>query len=209
MILDSTSTALLLVDPLNDFISEGGKLWPHLRDVATELDTVANLHRLLGWARARDLRVVFVPHHRADPGDYEGWRFLNPTHEGARLVQPFVRGSWGGDYHPTLRPRAGEIVAREHWLHDGFAGTDLDYRLRNHGIDHLVLAGLRANTCLEATARHAVELGYRVTLVKDATATFHRREWTATMEVNAPTFAHEIRTTAEIVAEVTAAGAAS
>jgi nicotinamidase-related amidase len=204
-----SSTALLLVDPLNDFISEGGKLWPLLRVVAQQLDTVANLRRLLGWARGRGLRVVFVPHHRAEPGDFEGWRFLNPTHEGARHIQPFARGSWGADFHPDLQPQPGDIVAHDHWLHDGFSSTDLDYRLRNLGIDRLILAGLRGNTCLEGTARHAVELGYHVTLVKDATATFQPREWTATMEVNALTFAHAILTTSDVLSEADVVGAAS
>ena len=210
MTLDSpTSTALLLVDPLNDFISEGGKLWPHLREIATRLDTVANLRRLLAWARESVLRVVFVPHHRAEPGDFEGWRFLNPTHDGAKRIQPFLRGSWGADFHPDLRPRPAEAVVHEHWLHNGFAGTDLDYRLRNYGIDRLILAGLRGNTCVEGTARYAVELGYQVTLVKDATATFQHREWAATMEANAPTFAHAIVTTAELIAGASSAGGAS
>jgi nicotinamidase-related amidase len=36
---------------------------------------------------------------------------------------------------------------------------------------HLIVIGLLANTCLEVTSRYAVELGYHVTLVKDATAT--------------------------------------
>jgi len=202
MILESPrSTALLLVDPLNDFISEGGKLWHYLKEVERRLDGVANMRRLLGWARERALRVVFVPHHRAEPDDFEGWPFLNPSHQGARRIQPFLRGSWGADFHPDFEPRRGEAVAHEHWLHDGFAGTDLDFRLRNWRVDHLILAGLRGNTCLEATARHAVEIGYHVTLVKDATATFQPEEWTATMEVNALTFAHAIVTTAAVVGE--------
>ena len=137
-----------------------------------------------------------MPHHRAEPDDFDGWRFLNPSHEGAKRIQPFVRGSWGGDFHPDFEPRPGEVVVHEHWLHSGFANTDLDYQLRNRGVDHLVLAGVRGNTCIEGTARYAVELGYHVTIVKDATATFRHEEWTATMEVNAPTFAHAIVTTA-------------
>ena len=81
--------------------------------------------------------------------------------------------------------------------------------MRNYGIDRLILAGLRGNTCVEGTARYAVELGYQVTLVKDATATFQHREWAATMEANAPTFAHAIVTTAELTAGASSAGGAS
>src|SRR5689334_5120336 len=103
MTLDSPrTTALLVIDPLNDFISEGGKLWPYLREVAERLDTVANMRRLLGWARERGLAVFFVPHHRAEPGDFEGWRFLHPNHASAKRLQPFVRGSWGAQHHPDF-----------------------------------------------------------------------------------------------------------
>lgn len=204
-----SSTALLIIDPLNDFISEGGKLWPYLREVADRLDTVANMRRVLGWAREGGLRVFFVPHHRSEPGDFDGWRFLNPTHEAAKRIRPFARGSWGGDFHPDFQPRPGDVVVHDHWLHNGFASTDLDYQLRNRGVDRLVLVGLRGNTCLEATARYAVELGYHVTLVKDATGTFRQQEWAATMEVNAPTFAHAIVTTAALIADAAPAGARS
>jgi len=202
------STALLLMDPLNDFIAEGGKLWPYLREVAERQQLLPHLRQLLAAARATGIQVFFVPHHRADPGDFEGWRFLNPTHLGAQRVRPFVRGSWGAEFHADFQPRAGEVVAAEHWLHSGFANTDLDYQLRNHGVDHLILAGMRGNACIEATARYGVELGYHVTLVKDATAAFTHAEWAATMEVNAPSFAHAIVTTAEIVDRLGAAAEA-
>jgi nicotinamidase-related amidase len=205
----SPSTALLLVDPLNDFISEGGKIWPYLREMAGRLDTLANMRRLLASARERGWRVFFVPHHRAEPGDFEGWRFLNPSHAVARRIQPFARGTWGGEFHPDFQPRAGEVVVHEHWLHSGFVNTDLDYRLRTHGVDHLVLAGLRGNTCIEGTARHAVELGYHVTIVKDAIATFRHEEWVATVEVNAPTFAHAIVPTAALLGDAASTEARS
>lgn len=66
------------------------------------------------------------------------------------------------------------------------------------GIDRIVLCGLRANACVEGTARWAVELGYHVTLVGDATAAFRWEEWAATVETNAPSFAHAIVTTGEM-----------
>jgi nicotinamidase-related amidase len=194
------STALLLIDPLNDFIAEGGKLWPHLREVAERVGLLPNLARLLAAARAGGTAVFFAPHHRHCAGDFAGFRFINPTHEGARRIQPFAAGSWGAEFHRDFQPRPGEVIVHEHWLHSGFVSTDLDYQLRIRGLDHLVIAGLRGNACVEGTARHAVELGYHVTLVKDATATFRYEEWQATMEINAPTFAHAIVATAEIAA---------
>jgi len=59
-------------------------------------------------------------------------------------------------------------VALEHWCSSGFANTDLDLQLKKHGIHKLVVIGLIAHTCVEATVRFAAELGYEVTMVKDA-----------------------------------------
>jgi nicotinamidase-related amidase len=146
-----------------------------------------------------DLKVGFVPHRRYEPGDYEGWLFTNFTHRKTAEYRFFERGSFGGEYHPDLTPQPGDIVCKEHWTHSGFANTDLDMLLKLHGIDHVVLCGMRTNACYEATARYAVELGYHLTMVTDATAAFLREEMDATF-LNAKTYAHAMLTTDEAVA---------
>jgi nicotinamidase-related amidase len=57
-----------------------------------------------------------------------------------------------------------------------------------------------ANTCVEATARCGAELGYHVTLVRDATAAFSSEAMRAAHEINGPTFAHAILMTDELIA---------
>lgn len=64
----------------------------------------------------------------------------------------------------------------------------------------MIVIGLLANTCIESTSRFSTELGYHVTLVKDATAAFTEEMMRAAHELNGPTFAHRILTTAELVA---------
>ena len=59
--------------------------------------------------------------------------------------------------------------------------------------------GLLANTCIESTGRYAMELGYHVTLVRDATAAFMPEMMHAAHELNGPTYAHTITTTAELL----------
>jgi len=54
---DKELTALLLVDPYNDFISEGGKFWDRLRRIATANACVPNMLRVLGTAREAGLDV--------------------------------------------------------------------------------------------------------------------------------------------------------
>ena len=57
-----------------------------------------------------------------------------------------------------------------HWCSSGFANTDLDLQFKKHGIHKLIVTGLIAHTCAEATVRFAAELGYDVTMAKDAAA---------------------------------------
>jgi nicotinamidase-related amidase len=193
-------TALLLVDPYNDFLSDGGKLWPAVRGVAEEVRLLDNLRAVTAAIRKAAIQVFIVPHHRWEPGDYVDWDHPTPYQLRSGEMQVFARGSWGGEWHPDLGPRQGDIVVKEHWGSSGFANTDLDFRLKQRRVIRVIVIGLLANTCIETTARFAAELGYHVTLVKDATAAFSEEMMYAAHELNGPTFAHAILTTVELVA---------
>lgn len=198
-IYTQTSTALLLVDPYNDFLSDGGKIWSRVQSVAEEVGLIANLKRIDGAVRQAGMRVFYAPHRRWEPGDYEDWCHPNPTQIAIMHRHSFARGEWGGDWHPDFVPKPGDIVAKEHWAQSGFANTDLDQQLRQHGITQVIIIGLLANTCIESTGRYAMELGYHVTLVSDATAAFSKEMMHAAHALNGPTFAHAILTTAELL----------
>ncbi|MFE7752570.1 isochorismatase family cysteine hydrolase [Streptomyces sp. NPDC057428] len=197
---DPRHTAVLLVDPYNDFLSEGGKIWPRLKPMADETGLLDHLRSVVGAARDAGSLVAFVPHRRWEPGDYETWNHPNPTQLGIMERHSFARGTWGGEFHPDFQPQPGDVVVAEHWAQSGFANTDLDFQLKQHGITHVVLVGLLANTCIESTGRFAMELGYHVTLVRDATAAFLPEMMHAAHELNGPTYAHAITTTDEFTA---------
>ena len=169
---DKEITALLVVDPYNDFISEGGKLWDRIRRVAEANDCVPHMLQVLNAARKAKLRVFYALHHRYRPGDYETWKYIAPIQKAGWARKSFEYGTWGGEIRPEFVPKPGEIVATEHWCSSGFANTDLDLQLKKHGIHQLIVIGLIAHTCIEATVRFAAELGYDVTVVKDATADY-------------------------------------
>jgi nicotinamidase-related amidase len=111
----------------------------------------------------------------------------------------FQYGTWGGEFRREFEPQPGEVVASEHWCSSGFANTDLDLQLKKHGIHKLIVIGLIAHTCVEATVRYAAELGYEVTMVKDATADYSDKEMHAALEVNIPNYASAVVTASEIV----------
>jgi nicotinamidase-related amidase len=64
--------------------------------------------------------------------------------------------------------------------------------LKQHRVAKVIVIGLLANTCIETTGRFAMELGYHVTLVKDATAASNKDRMHAGDELNGPTYAHAI-----------------
>ena len=196
-------TALLVVDPYNDFISEGGKIWPRIKAVAEANNCVPNMLKVLGAARQARLRVFFAMHHRYRPGDYETWKYVAPIQRAAWRNKSFEFGTWGGEFRAEFVPAPGEIVAREHWCSSGFANTDLDLQLKKHGIHQLIVIGLIAHTCIEATVRYAAELGYEVTAVKDATADYSDEMMHAALNVNMPNYAGAIVSTEEIVTALT------
>ena len=192
-------TALLVIDPYNDFISEGGKIWDRIRAVAEANDCVPHMLQILNAARQAKFRVFYVPHRRYRPGDYETWKYVAPIQKAAWMRKTFEYGTWGGEFRAEFEPKSGEIVVAEHWCSSGFANTDLDLQLKKHGIHHLIVIGLIAHTCIEATVRFAVELGYEVTVVKDATADYSDKEMQAALDINLPNYASAIVTTNEIV----------
>jgi len=196
---DREATALLVIDPYNDFVSDGGKAWERVQKVAEANNCVPNMLQVLNAARKVGLRIFYALHRRYGPGDYESWKYLAPIQKAAWSRKTFAAGTWGGEIRTEFAPQPGDIVAQEHWGSSGFANTDLDMQLKKHGIQKLIVIGLLAHTCLESTVRYGMELGYDVTVVKDATASFTDEQLHAALEINLPNYANAILTTKETV----------
>jgi nicotinamidase-related amidase len=176
---DPRSTALVLVDPYNDFFSRAGRAWPMVRDVAREGDVLENLAGILSQLRARDVPVVYAPHRRYRPGVFSGRDHPAPSHVLVKGLHLFKDGGYGGRFHRRLARQPGDTLASEHDTSCGFAGTDLDEQLRRLGTRDVVLAGGLSNTCIEATGRTAADHGYRVTFLVDCVVALTKRDHVA------------------------------
>ena len=81
------------------------------------------------------------------------------------------KGSWDGKVIDAIAPNENEI-----WLPKSsssvFVSTHIDYILRNLGVRQLVISGVVTDQCVESAVRDACDLGYLVTLVTDACATY-------------------------------------
>ncbi|RTE70315.1 hypothetical protein BHE90_015298 [Fusarium euwallaceae] len=151
--------ALVLVDPYNDFLHPDGILTPHLKDLE-EKGTVQHMTEALHAARCHNIPVYYGLHQLWNEKTFNGWKHLTPNNIKQDGMKFFQEGTWGAEIYKALEPDSanGDIVVSRHWNSDSFENTDLDFQLRQHEITDLVFAGLTANTCLEATARHAFEL---------------------------------------------------
>jgi ureidoacrylate peracid hydrolase len=174
--------------------SEGGKFWDRLKTVAKANNCVPNMLQVLSAVRNAELRVFYPLHRRYRPGDYETWKYIAPVQKASWLHKAFEYGTWGGEIRREFEPRPSGIVALEHWCSSGFANADLDLQLKKRGVHQVI-----AHTCVEATVRYAAELGYEVTMVKDAAADYSDKEMRAALDVNIPNYASAIVTTNEVV----------
>jgi len=163
--------------------------------------------QILHAARKVKLQVFYAMHRRYRPGDYETWQYIAPIQRAAWSRKTFEYGTWGAAFRDEFLPAPGEIVAGEHWCSSGFANTDLDLQLKKHGIHKLIVIGLIAHTCIEATVRFAAELGYDVTVVRDATADYSDEMMHAALDINLPNYVGAIVTTDEVITSISGAAA--
>src|SRR5215470_17579706 len=90
---DPARTGLLFVDPYNDFLSEGGKLWPRVKEVAEQVGLIENLKAVIKTVREKSIQVFIVPHHSWEPGDYERWKHANPSQLASARYQLVAKGT--------------------------------------------------------------------------------------------------------------------
>lgn len=117
-----------------------------------------NMARLLGRWRALGRPVYHVQHMSTEP--HSPLRPELPSNAIKRVVAP------EGD-EPVIQKQ----------VNSAFIGTNLEKRLRAAGIDSLVIAGLTTDHCVSSSVRMAGDLGFRTTVVADATAAHEHRSY--------------------------------
>jgi len=131
-----------------------------------------------------------------DRAHREGVPVFFIQHSGAKTL---VRGSPDWQLHPQLHLLATDpIVHKQHG--NAFEDTVLDQALKSGGITNVVVAGLVTHGCVRATCIGALQLGYRVTLVKDGHSSYSKQaarlidEWNEKLSA----MSVELKSTSEI-----------
>jgi ureidoacrylate peracid hydrolase len=179
-------TVLLVIDPVNDFLSEGGAAWEMTKATVKLNNVIQNLRRAIEGARKAGIPVLFGPMAYTEE-DYADEKLQHRCGINRLMFETkmFMAGSWGADFHPDLKPLDSEIVLTPHKSTDVFE-TDLPQHLERLGTTHIVIAGMTANLCCESTGRHATESGFDVTYLSDAIGSENVMSYEAAIKVNYP-----------------------
>jgi nicotinamidase-related amidase len=147
--------ALVIIDMLDDFV--GGALAnPRAQAIVPPLQRLLEHARFNGWV------IVFSndAHHPDDP-EMKIWG------------EHAMAGSPGAQVIAALQPQPSEneFISPKRF-YGAFEGTGLDERLRDEGVDEVVLAGQHTHICVRHSAYGALIHGYRITVPRDAVCAF-------------------------------------
>lgn len=190
-------TAILIIDPVNDFLSEGGAAWEMTKHTVEHNDVVPHLRQLIDGAHERGIPLLFGPMAYTEE-DYAEHQLQKRSGINRIMYENkmFLAGSWGADFHPDLQPGSNDIILEPHKSTDVFM-TDLPQQLERLGTTHLVIAGMTANLCCESTGRHAVERGFDVTYLSDAIGSEDMPSYEAAIRINYPLLSNAVVTVEE------------
>ena len=162
MKLNKTSTAILVVDMLNDFLKPGGKMVLEGGGVL-----IPPMRRLLTQARKAGLPVVYVnDSHR--PG-------LREDREFKKRSEHCIEDTWGAAVIDEIKPKKKDFVVLKHRF-SGFYDTDLDLTLKDLCIDTVIVMGVVTNICVRSTIHDAFFRGYKVLVPRDCVMATGERE---------------------------------
>ncbi|MFB4331827.1 cysteine hydrolase family protein [Paenibacillus sp. CR_12] len=142
-------SALLVIDVQNEMFQ--------VNDPVYEGDRLLhNLKQLIAKARSGGIPVIYIQHND----------------EGLKA------GSEAWKINPEITPAMSDTVIQK-TRPDSFYHTTLEEELKRQGIEHVILAGMQSELCVDTTCRRASSLGYDVTLVSDAHSTWNNSALTA------------------------------
>ena len=203
--LDTSRTAVIVIDVQNDFCSPGGYMHQESHPLDMVQEMLPNLKAFLAGAKEAGVPRIFFQANYAT--DYN-W-YLSPVWlERARRSNPkgghidyavCEEGAWGFEIVDGFQPSGmkDEIVIKKH-RYSGFVGTELDLVLRSRGIKTVVMTGVATNVCVESTARDAFMRDYHVVLLSDCSATYSDAEQEATL-ANIRQYFGEVTTSADVL----------
>ena len=203
--IDLSKTALFVTDPQNDFLSEKSPAWGLVGPTVTR-NKVVEKEKMLK-ALGKELGIpLFYSTHMYTPKDFEQWpkKPLNGIDKVMFDNKMFAQGTFGHEIHKDLKPDSNTIVMNPHKGLSNFWTGDAAIQLRMYGVETIIMYGMSANMCVESHARDAIENGFELIIIADATAAAGDAAYEAAL-INYEFLAMEVVTTEQIVKRLKAA----
>jgi len=184
--MNTTKSALILVDCQNDFLSEKGALYSAVVDSVTANDVIRNINRSIESARKQGIPIIFTSmcfsKDYSEMGD-------NPYGILAAVKQAgaFVRDSWGSGIAEGINVSEEDTVIQKSTM-CAFKQTNLKDILNEQGINRLAFGGLVTDLCLETSIRSAYDFGYEAISLVDCMASLSQAAHVSSVEENFPLF---------------------
>ena len=173
--------ALIALHFQNDICHRDGKVPFSLdRDGGDPKVFLETSRSLIKTAREKGWTIIHI--HIAFAGDYSDLLRNCRQFKAVAEVGAVKRGSWGAAAMEGFEPEESDI-ALVHSCNNGFHGTGLDGVLRGRGIDTVAVMGLATQFSVEHTVRHAADLGYFVTVVRDCCVSANAAAHAASLDV--------------------------
>ncbi|WP_421803275.1 isochorismatase family protein [Flagellimonas sp.] len=173
-------TAIVIVDPQNDFLSPEGVAWGAVGQSVMENNTVSNIESLFRLGAENGIHVFISPHYYYKHD--HGWQFEGTLEKLMHNINMFDRGDQlnvegfegsGADWLPAYKPYIMDeekvTICSPHKVY-GPENNDLVLQLRKQRIDKVILGGMSGNLCVESHMRELLECGFEIAVVGDATA---------------------------------------
>ncbi|WP_405097110.1 cysteine hydrolase family protein [Oceanobacillus sp. FSL H7-0719] len=141
--------ALLIIDVQNGMFQKGNVVYKGER-------LLKKLKNLIVKARSADTPIFYIQHNAPNGKSLE-------------------YGTQGWEIHPEIIPNDQDIIVQK-TTPDSFFNTTLADELKKHGIEHLVIAGIQTEVCVDTTCRRAFSMKYKVTLGSDTHSTWNSQD---------------------------------
>jgi ureidoacrylate peracid hydrolase len=178
--LVASETAFLCIEYQNEFCSPGGKLHDAVKECMEATNMLPTSIQTIASARQAGCTIIHCPIILSCLSWCPPYGILADI----KKIEAFTDGEWGADYVDGMRPVGWDLLVKGKNGVCGFASTNLDLLLRQHGVKNVVLCGFLTNYCVESTMRTAYEKGFKVYTLKDCMAATSMAAQDAALEYN-------------------------
>ncbi len=177
--IDVAKTAVIVIDMQNDFGSKWGMFDRVGIDISGIQKAVVPTAKVLNVARHAGIKIVYLKmaylpdlSDLGAPDSVNRMRHLGmgvgetihaPDGSESRIL---IRDTWNTDIVSELKPQAEDVIIYKTRF-SGFYETDLDIKLKQMGIKHLIITGCTTSICVESTVRDAMFRDYLCVLLAD------------------------------------------